>query len=177
MALLPVRFGTQGPDYIDVLWGGTTFARAGNDTIDGGIVGDVIFGGGGNDLIVGNTGDDILTGWAGADTFRFNVLNPFEGDDVITDFSILFWGPDKIDFPADQVTATLFFQQSLLLDGLQVADLDAASNYSVTTVGLDVVIDTPFGNSIVLDNYYITNGPAIVDSFVDLAANGSFVFS
>ncbi len=80
-------FGYGGNDNLiggagnDSLFGG-----AGNDTLKGDTGNDYLSGGLGNDELTGGVGSDILSGGTGQDNFIF--LNPNEGLDIITDFSI-----------------------------------------------------------------------------------------
>lgn len=83
----------SGGDGEDQLEGG-----GGNDTLDGGAGNDSLDGGDGDDSLLGGLGNDTFTGGAGADTFAFA---PGEGDDVITDFDVLF---DFLDVTALGIT-------------------------------------------------------------------------
>ncbi|MCF3933891.1 hypothetical protein L1787_10735 [Acuticoccus sp. M5D2P5] len=150
MPIFPITVGTDGNDNLSNTFGGTIFGLQGNDTLKGGFLGDQLFGGAGDDLLVGNAGDDLLTGGGGADEFRFNVLNPFEGNDAIVDYNPL--AGDTITFFADQVATTLLFggYGYRLFDGLQKADLDNAPLlYGIGPDGFgNVDMTTPYGNSI-----------------------------
>jgi Ca2+-binding RTX toxin-like protein len=66
-------YGTEDPDWLDVLWGGT-----GNDTIYGLAGGDEILGNSGDDRLYGGSGDDGISGGPGNDTIYGN-----SGDDSI----------------------------------------------------------------------------------------------
>lgn len=61
--------------------------NSGNNTLNGGAGVDTLLGGNGNDILIGGTGNDTLTGGAGSDRFTFNSRS--EGNDRITDFSVV----------------------------------------------------------------------------------------
>ena len=106
----------NGDDGDDILLGATgadrLFGGDANDRLDGGDHGDLVHGGNGADILrggdgrdrlIGGFGKDVLTGGAHADTFVYQTLSQFNGDesgttaatrDVITDFQK---DIDKID--------------------------------------------------------------------------------
>ena len=98
---------------------------------------DSLNGGAGNDTLESRGGNDRFHGGAGNDTFVFGSTN---GDDIISDFTV---GEDLIDLihftyfsfdelelvsTADGVTIDLtdHFAASILLEGVDIADLSAA---------------------------------------------------
>src|SRR4051794_9820585 len=92
---------------------------AGNDILQGDVLGDTIDGGKGNDTIIGGGGRDILTGGANADTFKYLAFSDSvaaTGIDTITDFSAA--AGDKIDLTALPI-ATLQPSYNASFSGLQ----------------------------------------------------------
>jgi Ca2+-binding RTX toxin-like protein len=56
---------------------------------------DILNGDGGNDTFVGGLGNDTMTGGQGQDAF---IIQPFGGNDVITDFEV---GIDQLSLPGE----------------------------------------------------------------------------
>ena len=141
----------QGYAHADVLMGG-----AGDDQLSGGAGRDVLIGGAGDDTLFGNagadelrggTGDDrlsgglgrdVLYGGSGADTFVIRKVGTVTDIDIIADFdiaedvlSLRQFGLSGLD--AVTVTETedyldlTFGAQTVRLEGLTAADLDAAT--------------------------------------------------
>jgi beta-glucanase (GH16 family) len=126
--------GGQGNDSIDAsqsrgdnivngnLGSDTLRGGSGADTLRGGQGDDLILGGAGNDWISGDRGSDTVTGGAGSD--RFHVASG-AGVTTVTDFN--------------------------LAEGDRV-ELDHASQYTVTQVAGNVVVDVAGGGELVLQN-------------------------
>ncbi|MBX3485704.1 FG-GAP-like repeat-containing protein [Phenylobacterium sp.] len=93
---------------------------AGNDTVRGGQDNDVCFGGAGDDFVSGDKGDDTMTGGEGADLFH---TFGDAGIDRVTDFSLA---------QGDRVI------------------LDPGTQYTVSQVGSDTVIDMTGGGKMIL---------------------------
>jgi len=106
----------------------------GNDMLTGGTVADILIGGNGNDTLEGGLGNDLMRGNNGNDTFVFDTG---WGDDRIYNFED---GADMLDMSALGITFadltisasgslnTLveYMGNSILLTGVNVADIDAA---------------------------------------------------
>ncbi len=103
-------------------------AGDGNDIIDGGAGNDVIYGGNGNDTIIGGTGNDRLYGEAGDNIFEFNVG---DGNDTV----YIGKGTDTLKF-----------------NNLNKDDVVISRN------GNNLVINYGTDDSIVISNYFNTNG-------------------
>jgi len=107
---------------------------AGNDSLfgDNDTAGDVLLGGDGDDQLTAGGGGDTLVGGAGKDTVKFSP--PFNGVDVIADFSVLLG--DAIDvtgvligFTAGVSDVTKFVKTGTTADGSTTiqADLDGTA--------------------------------------------------
>ncbi|MBL8771441.1 MAG: hypothetical protein JNK30_08675 [Phenylobacterium sp.] len=114
-------FGDAADDLVyGNLGNDTCVGGTGNDIVRGGQDGDLIFGGDGADYMSGDKGDDTVIGGAGADNFH---TFGDAGLDRVLDFS--------------------------LAEGDRV-QLDPGTQYTVTQVGADTVIDMTGGGRMVL---------------------------
>jgi len=123
-------FGDAGND---IVWG-----NLGNDTLDGGdgadqVRGgqgdDVLDGGAGNDFVSGDRGNDTISGGLGADLFHGSQD---AGIDRVTDFRVS--------------------------DGDRVM-LDPGTNFTLTQVGADTVLDMGSGNQMILVGVQMSSLP------------------
>lgn len=128
--------GDHGNDY---LAGGDL-----NDVLDGGAGKDKMYGGNGRDTLIGGQGDDLMSGGAGDDLFVFDdrmradTITDFDANGDLLDFTA--WGFSdfsQIGFvqQGTDVFAQLSVRDSLLLENVNLADLDASDV---------VLIDVPF---------------------------------
>ncbi len=102
--------------------------KGGNDTLTGGMAGNILLGGGGDDIITGGAGQDMIVGGAGN-----NILNAGAGDDIIQHI-------DGHDTLLGNTSNTGF-------DTLSLASFNR-DEVSFRIVGNDVVISTVAGTSI-----------------------------
>ncbi|MDP3174514.1 MAG: calcium-binding protein [Phenylobacterium sp.] len=116
----------SGGDGADVIYG-----NLGDDTCEGGAGGDIMRGGQENDSMTGGDGNDWISGDRGGDT-----LSGGSGADIFHTFNLA--GLDRV----------LDFNRAA---GDQVM-VDPGTTYTVSQVGLDVVIDMGGGNQMVLVN-------------------------
>lgn len=107
----------------------------GNNALNGTAGDDRLFGGAGNDTLDGGSGDDTMTGDAGADFF---VYAKGGGADVISDF----------DATEDKIV--------LRDSGYTGAELQAAY-FGARQVGEDVLIDFQNGDTLLLEDQFISN--------------------
>ena len=120
-----------GISQIDLRGGSDTLiASSGNDVIFGGTGHDNITAGAGDDTIYGGEHNDVLTGGSGADSFVFSGTF---GTDTVTDFEL---GVDVLDLSGTN---------------LQFADL------TITQSGVDALVDTGNGNTILLQGIQVAN--------------------
>ena len=139
---------------------------AGTDWVVGGKDNDSLFGEGGDDIVYGNLGNDILGGGVGNDLVRGG-----QGDDTVRGDD----GNDTIagDRGSDQISgglgADLFL--SFSETGIdRVTDfnagegdrvqLDPGTQYTLSQVGADTVVDMGGGNQMVLQNIQLSSLPA-----------------
>lgn len=114
----------DGEDGNDLVYGNigadTCHGGDGNDTVRGGQQDDVLFGGAGDDYLSGDRNNDTISGGAGADTF---ATHGEAGLDLVTDFN--------------------------RAEGDRV-QLNPGTQYTVSQVGADTVIDMVGGGKMVL---------------------------
>lgn len=121
-------FGGGGTNLIlGNLGNDTLHAGAGNDVLRGGQGDDVIFGGPGNDFISGDLGHNTETGGTGADTYHSFAA---VGVDLITNFS---------EAKGDHV------------------QLDPGTQYTVSQVGADTVVNMVGGGEVILQNVMLSS--------------------
>src|SRR6185436_2747390 len=114
-------FGDAGGDLVyGNIGADTCIGGAGNDIVRGGQDNDQVFGDAGNDFVSGDKGDDTMTGGAGADVFH---TFGDAGLDRVTDFSLA---------QGDRV------------------QLDPGTQFTVSQVGADTVIDMTGGGQMIL---------------------------
>ncbi|MGY3496334.1 calcium-binding protein [Bradyrhizobium sp. USDA 4502] len=125
----------------DILLGGSgddnLTGGMGADLLDGGDGADVLSGGLGTDMLIGGAGNDVLTGGTEADVFVFGAGS---GSDTITDF-VAGSGTDHDLIRFDRVVFSSY-----------TSVLAAASQ-----VGSDVVIALAGGDSITLQNVFLSD--------------------
>lgn len=117
----------------DIVYGNigadTCEGGAGNDIVRGGQDNDIVRGGAGGDFVSGDRGDDTVSGGAGADLFH---TFGEAGLDVVTDFSIA---------EGDRVM------------------LDPGTQYAVSQIGADTVIDMIGGGRMILQDVQMSSLP------------------
>ncbi len=142
-------------------------ALGGDDTVQGGILGDSINGGDGNDVINGNAGadsltggpgSDILTGGAGADSFIFTALSDFgpaSAPDVITDFSSLDGDKIRLD-PIDASTVASGNQAFTFLGTAGFTGVPGQLHY--VQAGPDIIVSGDVNGDRVADFQFVVQG-------------------
>ena len=148
-------------------------ALGGDDTVQGGILGDSINGGDGNDVLSGNAGadqltggpgSDILTGGAGADSFIFTALSEFgpaSAPDVITDFSSL--DGDKIRL--DQIDANTAASGNQAFAFLGTAGFSGiAGQLHYVQSGADIIVSGDVNGDKVADFQFVVLGVSSLQS-------------
>ena len=124
-------FGEAGDDIV--------YGNLGNDIIGGGTGNDLVRGGQGDDTVRGDDGDDIVAGDRGSD-----VLSGGLGADTFISFAET--GLDRVtDFRASEG------------DRVQ---LDRGTQYTLSQVGNDTVIDMGGGNQMILQNVLLSSLPS-----------------
>jgi serralysin len=141
--------GNKGDDTINAGFGGNDWllggqgndlitAHSGNNLLYGNLGNDTLIGGGGNDTIRGGQGDDSIVAGSGA-----QWISGDRGNDTIQAGS----GPDTFHtFAQAGLDKVLGFNEALG-DHVQ---LDAGTNYTLSQVGADTVIDMGGGNEMIL---------------------------
>jgi len=176
--------GGDGSNYLrgdegdDLLNGGAGFddinGNMGNDTIFGGastdlVVGgkdeDIIFGEGGADIVYGNIGNDTVAGGPGDDIVRGG-----QGDDVVRgdDGNDIIAGDRGMDTITGGLGADIFLtfgdagidrvQDFNAGEGDRV-QLDPGTQFTLSQVGADVIIDMVGGGRMILENTTLSSLP------------------
>jgi hypothetical protein len=136
-------------------------AGTGNDIITGNSADNNLNGNSGNDVIAGGAGNDTLSGGGGSDSFRF--LTVLDGNDVISDFSII----DDVINLDDLLDASNIdpINRGVLLSedsaGNTIINIDTESDgsinnpeFSITLVGVSLADFSadPIGNGLIIVN-------------------------